>query len=198
MCRREGVKLFLKSTRCDTPKCAIEKRDQPPGMHVVKRRKISDYGSRLREKQKVKRYYGVYERQFRKYMDMASSSKGNTADTLMSLLERRLDNIVHRLGFAGSRRQARQFVNHGHIRVNGRRVDIPSYLVRASDIITVKPRPKSIQFVQNNLEEFRGNVPEFLNLSRGDSPEGRVLRLPVIGDVSIPVQPTLIVELLSR
>jgi len=198
LCRREGVKLFLKSTRCDTPKCAIEKRDQPPGMHVVKRRKISDYGSRLREKQKVKRYYGVYERQFRKYMDMASSSKGNTADTLMSLLERRLDNIVHRLGFAGSRRQARQFVNHGHIRVNGRRVDIPSYLVRASDIITVKPRPKSIQFVQNNLEEFRGNVPEFLNLSRGDSPEGRVLRLPVIGDVSIPVQPTLIVELLSR
>jgi small subunit ribosomal protein S4 len=167
-------------------------------MHVVKRRKISDYGSRLREKQKVKRYYGVYERQFRRYMDIASSSKGNTADTLMSLLERRLDNIVHRLGFAGSRRQARQFVNHGHIRVNGRRVDIPSYLVRASDVITVKARPKSIQFVQNNLEGFRGNVPEFLSLSRGDSPEGRVLRLPVIGDVSIPVQPTLIVELLSR
>jgi small subunit ribosomal protein S4 len=131
-------------------------------------------------------------------MDIAGRSKGNTGSTLMSLLERRLDNIVHRLGFAGSRPAARQLVGHGHVRVNGRRVDIPSYLVKAGDAITVKSRPRSLQAVQVNLESFRGTVPEFLSLSRGDNPEGRVLRLPQIEDVSIPVQPALIIELLSR
>src|SRR6266481_9651504 len=139
LCRREGIKLFLKSLRCDSPKCAIERRgDQQPGMHIVKRRKISDYGSRLREKQKVKRYYGVFERQFRRYMDIAGRSKGNTGSTLMSLLERRLDNIVHRLGFGQSRAQARQLVCHGHITVNGRRVDVPSYLLKPGDVVRVK------------------------------------------------------------
>ena len=199
LCRREGMKLFLKSLRCDSPKCAVEKRgDQPPGMHTMKRRKTTDYGARLREKQKVKRYYGVYERQFRRYMDEAGRSKGNTGSTLMSLLERRLDNIVHRLGFAGSRRSARQLVNHGHIRVNGRRVDIASYLVRAGDAISIKPRPSSLAAVRTFRETFRGNVPEFLSVTEGDSPEGRVVRLPGIEDVSIPVQPALIVELLSK
>lgn len=199
LCRREGTKLFLKSLRCDTPKCAIEKRgENAPGMHTMKRRKTSDYGSRLREKQKVKRYYGVYERQFRRYLDIASRSKGNTGSTLMSLLERRLDNIVHRLGFAGSRRAARQLVGHGHIRVNGRRVDVPSYLVRAGDTISVKSRPKSLGAVRTNMELVQRPVPEFLSLVAGESPEGHVVRLPGIEDVSIPVQPALIIELLSK
>jgi small subunit ribosomal protein S4 len=199
LCRREGVKLFLKSLRCDSPKCAIERRgDQQPGMHIVKRRKISDYGARLREKQKVKRYYGVFERQFRRYMDIAGRSKGNTGSTLMSLLERRLDNIVHRMGFAGSRRAARQLVAHGHICVNGRKVNIPSYLVRAGDTISAKSRPKSVRYVRESLEGYQGRLPEFLSVDRGDVPEGKILRLPGIEDVSIPVEPQLIIELLSK
>lgn len=199
LCRREGVKLFLKSLRCDSPKCAIERRgEQQPGMHIVRRRKQSDYGSRLREKQKVKRYYGVFERQFRRYMDIASRSKGNTGSTLMSLLERRLDNIVHRLGFAGSRKAARQLVGHGHICVNGRKVNIPSYLVKSGDTVSVKGRPRSLRYVRESLEAFTGRVPEFLSVETGDVPEGKVLRLPGIDDVSIPVQPALIIELLSK
>ena len=198
LCRREGVKLFLKSTRCDSAKCSIERRDQPPGMHTQRRRKATDYGERLREKQKVKRYYGVLERQFRRYMDIASRSKGNTGSTLLSLLERRLDNIVCRMGFAGSRRQSRLLVAHGHIRVNGRKVTIPSYLVKAGDDISVKPRPKTLRYVKSNLEQYTSKVPEFLSVTRGDVPEGKVLRLPDIGDVSIGVQPTLIIEFMSR
>lgn len=200
LCRREGVKLFLKTLRCDSPKCALERRgEQPPGMHTAKRRKTSDYGSRLREKQKVKRYYGVFEKQFRRYMDLAGRSKGNTGSTLMSLLERRLDNIVHRLGFAGNRRQARQLVTHGHICVNGRKVTIPSYSVRAGDSVTVKVRPKSVRFVRQNLEGFQGRVPDFLTVdSAGDAPTGRVLRLPGDTDWSFPVQTALIIEFLSR
>ena len=198
LCRREGLKLFLKSTRCDTPKCALERKEYPPGMHTMKRRKSTDYALRLREKQKVKRYYGVYERQFRRYLTIAERTVGNTGNTLMSLLERRLDNITHRLGFAGSRAQARQLVNHGHLRVNGRKVTIPSYLVKAGDTITVKSRPKSLRFVKNALEEVRSQVPDFLSLEKGDQPEGRVLRLPEIGDCSLPVQPQLIIELVSK
>jgi small subunit ribosomal protein S4 len=167
-------------------------------MHIAKRRKSTDYGNRLREKQKVKRFYGVFERQFRRYLDIAGRSKGNTGSTLMSLLERRLDNIVHRLSFAGSKKEARQLVNHGHIRVNGKKVDVASYLVSAGDSITVKTRPRSLRAVQTNLEQLQRPVPEFLSVTKGDSPEGRVLRLPGIGDVSIPVQPALIIELLSR
>lgn len=198
LCRREGLKLFLKSTRCDTPKCAVEKKEYPPGMHTTKRRKSTDYGLRLREKQKVKRYYGVYEKQFRRYLTIAERATGNTANTLMSILERRLDNIVHRLGFAGSRAQARQLVGHGHLLVNGRKVNVPSYLVKAGDTIAVKSRPRSLRFVKAALEERRGHVPDFLSVTGGDQPEGRVMRLPEIGDVSLPVQPTLIIELLSK
>lgn len=192
------MKLFLKGTRCDTPKCAVERRDQPPGMHQTRRGKLTDYALHLREKQKVKHYYGVLERQFRGYFAEASRSAGNTGDALMSLLERRLDNVVHRLGFGQSRAQARQLVNHGHITVNGRRVDVPSYLTRVGDVIRVKNRQKSLDAVQGNLSESGRQVPDFLTRVEGDYPEGRVTRLPESFDVSIPVQVQLIIELCSK
>ena len=169
LCRREGLKLFLKGSRCDTPKCAIERRDAVPGMHM-RRGKLTDYGIHLREKQKVKHYYGVLERQFRTYYSEAARSSGNTGDTLMSLLERRLDNVVHRLGFGASRSQARQLVCHGHITVNGRRLDIPSYLVKVGDVIRVKNRKKSLQAVQSILVENTRQIPDFLSLLQGPSP----------------------------
>ncbi len=198
MCRREGMKLFLKGMRCDTPKCAFERRESPPGMQSGRRGKPTDYGIHLREKQKVKNYYGVLERQFRKYFQMAQRARGDTGEALMSLLERRLDNIVCRLGFGLSRAQARQMICHGHVTVNGRRLDIPSYLTRPGDVIRVKNRPKSLQQVQNNLAEPGREVPDFLSLLAGDSPEGHVVRLPEALDVSIPVQTQLIVELCSK
>lgn len=192
------MKLFLKGFRCDTPKCGVERRENAPGMHQYRRGKLTDYGLHLREKQKVKHYYGVLERQFRRYFAEATRSKGNTGETLMSLLERRLDNVVHRLGFGHSRAQARQLVAHGHITVNGHRVDIPSYLVKPGDVIRVKNRKKSLQAVQNNLSEHRRDVPEFLSLIEGPIPEGHVSRLPESFDVSIPVQTQLIIELCSK
>lgn len=198
MCRREGMKLFLKGTRCDTPKCAVERRESAPGMHSFRRGKLTDYGIHLREKQKVKHYYGVLERQFRMYFKEAERGKGNTGEALMRLLERRLDNVVHRLGFAHSRAQARQIVGHGHITVNGKRVDIPSYLVRPGDLIRVKDRPKSVQLVQARLAEVVRDVPDYLNRVEGAQPEGHVLRMPEAADVSIPVQTQLIVELCSK
>jgi small subunit ribosomal protein S4 len=198
LCRREGMKLFLKGTRCDTPKCAVERRDSAPGMHQYRRGKLTDYGVHLREKQKVKHYYGVLERQFRTYFAEASRSKGNTGEALMSMLERRLDNVVHRLGFAQSRAQARQLVRHGHITVNGQRVDIPSYLVKAGDVIRAKNRVKSLQAVQANMSDHHREVPDFLSLVEGPIPEGRVARLPEAFDVSIPVQTQLIIELCSK
>jgi len=198
MCRREGTKLFLKGTRCDTPKCAVERRESAPGMHSFRRGKLTDYGLHLREKQKVKHYYGVLERQFRKYFAEAERGTGNTGEALMALLERRLDNIVHRLGFGHSRGQARQIVRHGHVTVNGKRVDLPSYLVRAGDVIRVKNRPKSLQLVQSKLAEVARDVPDFLSRVEGHQPEGHVLRTPEAADVSIPVQTQLIVELCSK
>ncbi|MCR4410867.1 MAG: 30S ribosomal protein S4 [Thermoguttaceae bacterium] len=198
LCRREGIKLFLKGARCDTDKCAVTRRQTPPGMHSYRRGKLTDYGLHLREKQKVKHYYGVLERQFRQLFQEAQRSKGNTGEALMSLLERRLDNVVHRLGFALSRAQARQIVRHGHILVNGRRVDIPSYLVRPGDVISVKPRPKIVEAIQANMAENRHTVPDFLQVTAGPQPEGHVLRAPGVDDVSIPVQVQLILELLSR
>src|SRR6516162_5320436 len=142
MCRREGIKLFLKGSRCDSPKCAIERRDQAPGMHT-RRGKLSEYGVRLREKQKLKRFYGVLERQFRRYFELASRSPENTGEQLLTIMERRLDNVVHRLGFAPSRAAARQLVLHGHITVNGHRASIPSMLLRAGDVVAVKVRERS-------------------------------------------------------
>jgi len=198
MCRREGMKLFLKGLRCDTPKCAVERRDSAPGMHSFRRGKLTDYGVHLREKQKVKHYYGVLERQFRKYFNEAERGTGNTGEALMTLLERRLDNIVHRLGWGLSRSQARQLISHGHITVNTVPVDVPSYLVRPGDVLRIKGRPKSLKMVEAALADFHRDVPDFLNRVDGPQPEGHVLRMPETADVSIPVQPQLIVELCSR
>ncbi len=198
LCRRDGLKLFLKGTRCDTPKCAFERRDVPPGMHGTRRSKMTDYGLHLREKQKVKHYYGVLERQFRGYFARANKGKGNTGEALMSLLERRLDNIVHRLGFGQSRAQARQLITHGHITVNGKKLDIASYLVKAGDVIRVKNRVKSLQAVTLNLQDNPRQIPDFLTRAEGAIPEGRVTRLPAADDVSIPVQANLIIELCSK
>ena len=198
LCRREGMKLFLKGNRCDTPKCAFERRESPPGMTTFRRGKQTDYGLHLREKQKVKKHYGLLERQFRKIFAMAERGKGNTGEALMGLLERRLDSVVYRLGFGHSRAQARLLVSHGHVMVNGRRVDIPSCLMRPGDVIRVKDRPKSLQLVQAVLAEMHRDVPDFLSRAEGPQPEGHVLRLPEAADVSIPVQPHLIVELCSK
>ena len=198
LCRRDGLKLFLKGSRCDTPKCAFERRPTPPGMVQKRRSKATDYGLRLREKQKVKHFYGVLERQFRTYFARAERGKGNTGETLMSLLERRLDNVVHRLGFAASRAAARQMVMHGHITVNGHRVDVPSYLVKAGDLVRVKNRVRSLQLVHAALADFRRDVPEFLSRGEGAVPEGRVDRLPAADDISLPVQANLIIELCSK
>jgi small subunit ribosomal protein S4 len=197
MCRREGTKLFLKGLRCDTDKCAVTRRQNPPGMHTFRRGKLTDYGLHLREKQKVKHYYGVLEKQFRQYFKEAERAK-NTGEALMALLESRLDNIVHRLGFAASRAQARQLIRHGHITVNGRKVDIPSYGIRPGDVIGVKPRPKVLETVQANLAESKHEVPDFLSLVPGAQPEGHVLRAPGVEDASLPVQVQLILELCSK
>jgi len=178
----------------------FERRSYPPGMHGQKgmRRKTSEYGLALAEKQKLKAQYGVLERQFRTYFARAVRGKGNTGETLMSLLERRLDNVVHRLGFAASRAAARQMVMHGHITINGRRVDVPSYLVKAGDLVRVKNRKQSLQLVHGALAEFRRDVPDFLSRGEGAIPEGRVDRLPAADDISIPVQANLIIELCSK
>lgn len=198
LCRRDGLKLFLKGTRCDTPKCAFERRDTPPGQQPARRGKQTDYAIHLREKQKVKHTYGVLERQFRRYFAEAERGSGNTGDALMSLLERRLDNVVHRLGFGLSRAQARQLVHHGHITVNGRPVDIPSYQVRAGDVIRVKNRAKTLDLVRGIQAEGGKNPPDFLVVTDSLIPEGIVGRLPGPEDASIPVQTQLIVELCSR
>jgi small subunit ribosomal protein S4 len=198
LCRRDGLKLFLKGTRCDTPKCAIERRENPPGQQAQRRGKLTDYGQHLREKQKVKHYYGVLERQFRRYFQAALKGKGNTGDALMTLLERRLDNVVHRLGFGQSRAQARQMIRHGHITVNGRRVDIPSYQIRVGDVIRAKNQSKSLDLIRGAMAENARDVPDFLSRSDAQIPEGIVGRLPAVDDISIPVQTQLIVELCSR
>ena len=198
LCRREGTKLFVKGARCDSPKCAVDRRESPPGMHKWRRGKQSDYADHLREKQKVKRDYGVFERQFLNYFRTAERATGNTGEVLFSLLERRLDNVVHRLGFAPSRPAARQLVKHGHILVNGRRVDIPSYLVCSDDRIGVKNSPKSVNRVKNCLDDESQQVPDFLEMTGADPPEGRVSRLPDSGDVSIGIQAQLIIEMCSR
>jgi small subunit ribosomal protein S4 len=192
------MKLFLKGTRCDTPKCSFERREAPPGMTTGRRGKPTEYAMHLREKQKVKRYYGVLERQFRKYFELASRAKGNTGNALMVLLERRLDNVIARLGLAQSRAQARLMVTHCHITVNGRMVNIPSFLVRPGDTIRMKARPKSQTLAQANKAAHSREVPDFLSLSDGPEFEGHMLRLPEPSDVSIPVQTQLIVELCSK
>ena len=192
------MKLFLKGSRCDSPKCAFERRESPPGQQQYRRGKRTAYAIQLREKQKVKHVYGVLERQFRRYFHTAERSKGNTGDLLLLLLERRLDNVVHRLGFGQSRNQARQIINHGHITVNGRRVDVASYLVQTGDVVRVKNRAKSLDMVRSNLSDNPREVPDFLTVVEGDIPEGLVGRLPGPEDISAQVETQLIVELCSR
>jgi small subunit ribosomal protein S4 len=167
-------------------------------MHGARKGKLTDYGIHLREKQKVKNFYGVLEKQFRKYFDMAERAKGNTGKVLMGLLERRLDNIIYRLGFGASRSQSRQWVAHGHIQVNGRRVDIPSYLVRQGDEITVRNRPTSKKSIKLVIDEGIHEVPDFLSRDEGEIPKGKVMRLPTAEDVLLDVNSALIVELCSK
>ena len=200
LCRREGIKLMLKGTRCETAKCCMERqwRSNPPGMHNWRKGRGSEYGVRLREKQKVKRYYGVYEKQFRKYFRQAERQKGNTGAALLSLLERRLDNVVHKLGWAPSRASARQVVNHGHVFVNGRRVDVSSYLVRVGDKITVRPAEKSQKAVRAWLEAMgEPSLQNWLKLNMVTL-EADVIAMPTRDDVMIPVEEQLIVEMCSQ
>ncbi len=199
LCRREGMKLFLKGERCYTDKCAIEKRNVPPGQHGRGRRqKIVGYGVQLREKQKVKRTYGVLENQFRRYFEAADRQKGITGELLLQALERRLDNVIYRLGFATSRAQARQLVRHGHFTVNGRKVDIPSYPVRAGETVAVRTSSGQNPTILHAMEEVKGRgIPEWLLLD-ADKKAGTVSSLPTREQINLPVQEQLIVELYSK
>jgi small subunit ribosomal protein S4 len=199
LCRREGMKLFLKGERCYTEKCAIEKRNMPPGMHTKARRaKLVGYGLQLREKQKVKRIYGVLENQFRRYFEAADRQRGITGETLLQLLERRLDNAIYRLGFATSRAQARQLVRHGHFLINGKKVDIPSYQLRAGDAVTVRQSSQKNPAILHAMEEVKGRgVPAWLSLDAAGV-AGKVLSLPTREQINLPVQEQLIVELYSK
>ena len=195
-CRREGMKLFLKGERCLTDKCGVERRAYPPGDHGRGRMKQSEYRLQLREKQKARRFYGVLEAQFRTYYDKASRQPGVTGENLLRLLETRLDNVLVRLGFAASRRQARQFVRHGHWSVNGRRVDIPSYHVRPGEIIAVKAG-SGVETSIRDATEMTSSVPAWLEADH-DSLTAKVLRLPDRDEIVTPVQEQLIVELYSK
>ncbi|RPH57550.1 30S ribosomal protein S4 [bacterium] len=199
LCRRERMKLFLKGDRCFKEKCAVERRNFPPGQHGTRRgRRTLGYGLQLREKQKVKRIYRVLESQFRNYFAEADRRKGITGENLLVMLERRLDNVVYSLGFASSRDQARQLVRHGHVLVDGRKVSIPSFQVNAGHAITVKEASRKNPFIRSSVETARGRgVPEWLELD-AENVSGKVLRLPVREDIKIPIQEQLIVELYSR
>ena len=199
LCRRERMKLFLKGERCYTDKCAVERRGYPPGQHGQRRVKFSDYGIQLREKQKVKRIYGVSERQFRNYFEKADRQKGITGTNLLILLERRLDNAVYRFGFATSRQEARQLVGGGHFLVNGRPVNIPSYLVQPKDVVEVKEKSKGLQRIKEAVEGMaRRGVPQWLELEK-DKLKGMVKGVPDRGELTTPpIQEQLIVELYSK
>ncbi len=199
LCRREGMKLFLKGERCYTEKCAIEKRNLPPGQHgKLRKAKLVGYGLQLREKQKVKRIYGVLENQFRRYFEMADRTRGITGETLLQLLERRFDNVIYRLGLATSRAQARQLVRHGHFLVNGRKVDVPSYSLKAGDVVTVRGASAQTAAIVHAMEEVKGRgIPEWLVFDAGQL-SGRVSSLPTREQINLPVQEQLIVELYSK
>lgn len=199
LCRREGMKLFLKGERCYTEKCAIEKRNVPPGQHGRSRRaKVAGYGIQLREKQKVKRTYGVLENQFRRYFEAADRQKGITGELLLQSLERRLDNVIYRIGYATSRAQARQLVRHGHFTVNGRKVDIPSFAVRQGDSIGIKATSLENASIAHAREEVKGRgIPEWLSLDAAGT-SARIASLPTREQINLPVQEQLIVELYSK
>jgi small subunit ribosomal protein S4 len=197
-CRAEQMKLFLKGDRCFTDKCAIERRQYPPGQHGQRRRKLSEYGMQLREKQRAKSMYGVLEKQFRKYFTMADRMKGVTGDNLLILLERRLDNMVYRMGFVRSRNQARQLVRHGHFMVNGRRVDIPSFLVRQGDTVTVTEKSRKSATIVESMEAVeRRGVPEWLMLEK-DKFQAKLMAYPSRDQLTMPINEQLIVELYSK
>lgn len=204
LCRREGLKLYLKGSRCESPKCPIEKQHPAPGMHGYRRGKSSEYGVRLREKQKVKRFYGVLERQFRRYFTLAARSKQNTGEALLSILESRLDNVIHRLGLAQSRPAARQLVAHGHVDVNGRKCNVPSRLLRPGDVIKIKSRPRTQQLVRLNQQDNPQPIPDFLEMIASEPPEARMTRKPSRSDVDPrlskdrELQEQLIIEVSSR
>ena len=198
LCRREGMKLFLKGDRCFKEKCAIERRGYAPGQHGRRRTKVTGYGTQLREKQKVKRIYGVLERQFRNYFKKAARRKGITGETLLQFLEQRLDNVVHRIGFAASRAHARQMVANGNITVNGRKVDIPSYLVQKGDEVAVREKSRKNEFIRLSIETAMGRgVPAWLELN-AEAFKGRVLNLPTREEILLPISEQLIVELYSK
>ena len=198
ICRREGQKLFLKGSRCYSDKCSVTRRNYGPGEHGQGRKKLSEYGTQLREKQKTKAFYGVGEKQFRKYFEMAENKKGITGEMLLQILESRLDNVVYRAGFGVSRAQARQLVNHGHFEVNGIKTDIASFLVKPGDVITVKENKKDSKTLKENVEAIGTRpVPEWLEVN-SEKLEAKVVRLASREDVDLPVEEHLIVELYSK
>lgn len=198
LCRREGMKLFLKGSRCMTDKCAIERRSYAPGQHGQGRQRISEYNVQLREKQKLKRIYGLLERQFRGVFERAERKVGVTGEQLLQLLECRLDNVVYRLGFAVSRREARQLVNHGHVTLNGRRMDVPSCLVKAGDVVSIRERSREMAPVQSALQFVEGRgIPAWLDLNK-TAYQGSIRALPTKADIAVPVNEQLVVELYSR
>jgi small subunit ribosomal protein S4 len=197
-CRRENLKLYLKGDRCYSDKCAVERKSYPPGQHGQGRAKFSNYGVQLREKQKVKRMYGLLEKQFRNFFEKAERQKGITGTNLLILLERRLDNLVYRLGFANSRSEARQLVGHSHISVNGKKVDIPSYLVKVGDVIELREKSRKIAKIGESLEAVaRRGIPSWLELEK-EQFRGRLAALPAREDLTMPIKEQLIVELFSK
>lgn len=198
LCRREGLKLYLKGDRCYTAKCSVSKRPTPPGQHGQGRKKMSEYGLQLREKQKVRRYYGVLESQFEHYFELANKKKGLTGSNLLQILESRLDNVVYRLGFAMSRPEARQLVRHGHFTVNGKKVNIPSFLVKEGEVIAIKEKSMSSEKMKSILENTSAKViPSWLDLDR-NTLEARVVTLARREDIDLAIEETLIVELYSK
>jgi small subunit ribosomal protein S4 len=198
LCRREGMKLFLKGDRCFSAKCGVERRSYPPGQHGQGRARFSDFGVQLREKQKVKRMYGLLEDQFASTMKRASRMKGRAGENLLVLLERRLDNVVFRMGFATSRAEARQLVCHGHFRVNGRRASVPSMTLRQGDLVTVREKSRKVERISGSLETLEGRaIPQWLETDK-ENFAGTVKAMPVREDITMPIQEQLIVELYSR
>lgn len=198
LCRREGEKLFLKGIRCDTAKCAVSKRKYPPGQFTWGRGKLSKYGIQFREKQKVKRFYGILEKQFQNCYKKAEKQKGNTGENFLIILERRLDNVLYLLSFAASRKSARQIIRQGHVTVNGRKVDIPSSLVKTGDVIKPKNAEISTNLIKTNIELVKGrSIPAWIEY-KADTLEGIVTQLPTREDISVSAQEQLIVELCSK
>ena len=197
LCRREGAKLFLKGEKCYMEKCPFNKRPTPPGQHGMGRKKISEYGQQLREKQKTKRIYGVQEGQFRHYYEVADRMKGITGENMLSLLERRLDNVIYRMGVGASRTQARQLVNHGHFLVNGKKVNIPSYIIKVGDVITVKENKTSNKYFESIKAMKVGVMPKWLEFNP-EKLEGKILSLPTREDVDSQISEHMIVELYSK